>query len=160
MDNKMSNLIMLPSGYDVETKTVLKQLSQAHRFLAELKGISKTIPNEAILIHTLPLLEAKDSSAIENIITTHDEIYREDLFENFISNPKAKEVQNYAKALKMGFDELKNKQLLTNQIILNIQEIIASNNAGYRKLPGTELKNTSTGKTIYAPHRIMIQLSN
>lgn len=147
----MSKLNILPPKADVETKAVLKQLPQTYRFLAELKGISKIIPNEAILINTLPLLEAKDSSAIENIITTHDEIYKEDLFENFISNPNAKEVQNYAKALKMGFDALKNKLLLTNRIILNIQEIIVSHNAGYRKLPGTELKNTSTGETVYVP---------
>ncbi|MCR4417767.1 MAG: Fic family protein [Ignavibacteria bacterium] len=145
----MSKLNTLPPTVDVETKAILKQLSQAHRYLAELKGISKTIPNEAILINTLPLLEAKDSSAIENIITTHEEIYKENLFENFISNPNAKEVQNYAKALKTGYDALKNKQLLTNNIILNIQEIIVSNNAGYRRLPGTELKNTTTGETVY-----------
>lgn len=147
----MNELNTLPPTVDVETKAILKQLSQAHRYLAELKGISKTIPNEAILINTLPLLEAKDSSAIENIITTHDEIYKENLFENFISNPTAKEVQNYANALKTGFDALKNNQLLTNSIILNIQEIIVSNNAGYRRLPGTELKNTSTGETVYVP---------
>ena len=147
----MSGLNMLPPSFDVETKAILKQLSQTYRFLAELKGISKTIPNEAILINTLPLLEAKDSSAIENIITTHDEVYKEGLYENFISNPNAKEVQNYAKALKTGYDALKNKQLLTNSIILNIQKIIVSNNAGYRRLPGTELKNTSTGETVYVP---------
>lgn len=147
----MSSLNMLPPSVDVETKAILKQLSQTYRFLAELKGVSKTIPNESILINTLPLLEAKDSSAIENIITTHDEIYKENLFENYILNPNAKEVQNYAKALKTGFDALKNKELITNKIILNIQEIIVSNNAGFRKLPGTEIKNTSTDKTVYVP---------
>jgi len=70
----MKNYILpeLPPQTDIETKAVLRQTANAHRYLAELKGISKTIPNQAILINTLPLLEAKDSSAIENIITTHD----------------------------------------------------------------------------------------
>lgn len=142
---------MLPPEFDVETKAILKQLSQAYRYLAELKGIAKTIPNESILINTLPLLEAKDSSAIENIITTHDEIYKENLFESFISNPNAKEVHQYAKALQIGYNALKNKQLLTNRIILDIQGIIVSNKAGYRRLPGTELKNSKTGETVYKP---------
>lgn len=70
----MGNFVIseLPPSKDIETKDVLRQTPQAHRYLAELKGISKTIPNQSILINTLPLLEAKDSSAIENIITTHD----------------------------------------------------------------------------------------
>ncbi|BBB33009.1 filamentation induced by cAMP protein fic [Thermotomaculum hydrothermale] len=147
----MEKLNLLPPKIDVETKAILKQLSQSHRYLAELKGIAKTIPNEAILINTLPLLEAKDSSAIENIITTHDEVYKESLFESFISNPNAKEVHQYAKALKTGYNALKEKKLITNKIILDIQEIIVSNNAGYRKLPGTELKNAATGETVYIP---------
>ena len=92
----------LPVASDVETKPVLRQLAQAHRYLAELKGISKTIPNQGILINTLPLLEAKDSSAIENIITTHDELYKETLFGELYSNASAKEVQNYSQALRSG----------------------------------------------------------
>lgn len=55
-----------------ETRTVLKRTAEAHRFLAELKGIAASIPNEAILINTLSLQEAKDSSEVENIVTTHD----------------------------------------------------------------------------------------
>ena len=149
----MKNYILqpLPPNFDFETRAILKQLSQANRYLAELKGVSKTIPNEVILINTLPLLEAKDSSAIENVITTHDEIYQEGLFEDFISNPKAKEVQQYANALKIGFDALKNNEIITNLTIQKIQQIIVGNNAGFRKLPGTELKNMTSGETIYIP---------
>ncbi|HDP76571.1 MAG TPA: Fic family protein, partial [Bacteroidales bacterium] len=142
----------LPPKREVETKAILKKLVSAHRYLAELKGISKTIPNESILLYTLPLLEAKDSSAVENIITTHDEIYKDNLFENFISNPASKEVQRYAQATREGFKQLKNKNfIISNELILKIQEIIVSNNAGYRKLPGTELKNFDTGETVYTP---------
>lgn len=68
----------LPPTQPVETTPVLKRLAEAHRYLAELKGVAATIPNERILVDTLSLQEAKDSSAIENIITTDDEVYRSD----------------------------------------------------------------------------------
>jgi Fic family protein len=141
----------LPPLQDIETKAVLKQAVQAHRYLAELKGVSKTIPNQTILINTLPLLEAKDSSAIENIITTHDELYKESLFDDFIHNASAKEVQNYSYALRTGFEKVKETGLLTNTQILEIQACIENNRAGFRKLPGTELKNERTGETVYTP---------
>jgi len=151
MDNNYI-LLPLPPKKEVETKAVLKQLAAANRYLAELKGVSKTIPNETILLYTLPLLEAKDSSAVENIITTHDEIYKDNLFENFISNPAAKEVQRYAQAIREGFKQLQNKEnIISNELVLKIQETIVDNNAGYRKLPGTELKNINAGVTVYVP---------
>jgi Fic family protein len=64
---------------ELETRPVLKKTAEAHRYLAELKGVAATIPNEAILINTLSLQEAKDSSEIENIVTTHDELYKANL---------------------------------------------------------------------------------
>jgi Fic family protein len=141
----------LPPDNEVETKAVLKQAAQAHRYLAELKGISKTIPNQGILINTLPLLEAKDSSAIENIITTHDDLYKESLFGDFYSNSSAKEVQNYSQALRAGFETVRNTRLLSNRQILDVQACIEQNSAGFRKLPGTALVNDQTGQTIYTP---------
>ena len=89
----------LPIKQDIETKIVLKKLASAHRALAELKGVVSTIPNENILINTLGLQEAKDSSAIENIITTHDDIYKADLNLEGFKSLNAKEVQNYISAL-------------------------------------------------------------
>jgi Fic family protein len=161
----MKNYILpeLPPQTDIETKAVLRQTANAHRYLAELKGISKTIPNQAILINTLPLLEAKDSSAIENIITTHDELYRESLFDDFISNPSAKEVQNYSQALRNGYEKIKATGIFTNNQILEIQANIENNNAGFRKLPGTNLKNDLTGETVYIPpqhHEDIVRLMN
>lgn len=141
----------LPPDQEVETKAVLKQAANAHRFLAELKGVSKTIPNQNILIHTLPLMEAKDSSAIENIITTHDDLYKEALFSDFISSPAAKEVQNYSLALRRGYEKTKKTRLLTNKLIIDVQAIIEKNRAGFRKLPGTELINDATGEIVYTP---------
>ena len=144
-------LSLLPPPFPLETVRVLKQAIASHRALAELKGVSKTIPKEIILINTLPLLEAKESSAIENIITTHDELYKESLFENILQNKGAKEVQNYSRALKIGFAGIKEKGLFLNSQILEIQEVIEKNSAGFRKLPGTDLRNSITGEIIYVP---------
>lgn len=92
----------LPLSKDVESKKVLKSLPAAHAALAELKGVASTIPNQGILINTLGLQEAKDSSAIENIITTHDDLYKSELNLEKFKSLDAKEVQNYIKALKKG----------------------------------------------------------
>ncbi len=144
-------LTELPLNVDLETKKVLKALPSAHAALAELKGIASTIPNQSILINTLGLQEAKDSSAIENIITTHDDLYKSELNLEAFKSLQAKEVQNYIAALKKGFELTSETGLLTNRSILKIQEILEDNKAGFRKLPGTALKNATTGETIYTP---------
>ncbi|MGE5354824.1 MAG: Fic family protein [Deltaproteobacteria bacterium] len=144
-------LTNLPFNIDFETKKVLKALPAAYAALAELKGIASTIPNQNILINTLGLQEAKDSSAIENIITTHDDLYKSELNFDAFRSLQAKEVQNYIAALKKGFELITKTDLLTNKTILQIQEILEVNNAGFRKLPGTALKNAATGETIYTP---------
>jgi len=141
----------LPLSFDVESRTILKSLPSAHAALAELKGIASTIPNQIILVNTLGLQEAKDSSAIENIITTHDDLYKSGLNLNTFKSLEAKEVQNYVSALKKGFELVKSKKLITNNIIIEIQKELEKNNAGFRKLPGTSLKNSATGETIYTP---------
>ena len=102
----------LPLKQDIETKKVLKKLASAHRALAELKGIVSSIPNENILINTLGLQEAKDSSAVENIITTHDDIFKAALNLNGFKSLDAKEVQNYISALKKGFGLIKKNILV------------------------------------------------
>jgi Fic family protein len=149
-DNK-TRLADLPLDIDLETKTVLKSLPSAHSALAELKGIVSTIPNQNILINTLGLQEAKDSSAIENIITTHDDLYKSELNLDSFKSLNAKEVQNYIAAMKKGFELTSKSGLLTNKTILQIQEELEGNKAGFRKLPGTTLKNATTGQTIYTP---------
>lgn len=149
----MSNwgITKLPLNFDLETKKVLKALPTAHAALAELKGIASTIPNQSILINTLGLQEAKDSSAIENIITTHDDLYKSELNFEAYNSLQSKEVQNYISALKKGFQLITETGLLTNNIILQIQEVLENNKAGFRRLPGTALKNTATGEVIYTP---------
>ena len=138
----------LPLKMDVETKSVLKSLNSAHRALAELKGIVSSIPNENILINTLGLQEAKDSSEIENIITTHDDLYKAELNWESIKSLDAKEVQNYISALKLGYSLVAKQNILTTNHIIQIQSELEKNNAGIRKVPGTSLKNTSTGETV------------
>lgn len=147
----------------LETTAILKKAASAHRYLAELKGVSNSIPNQGILINTLSLQEAKDSSAIESIITTHDELFKEELFPDFASSAAAKEVRNYVTALRTGFELIKNTQLLTSNHILDIQSELEKNRAGFRKLPGTELKNEQSGETIYTPpqdHDTIVRLMN
>jgi Fic family protein len=150
--NKPNNkLNPLPLDCDVETKAVLKSLPSAHAALAELKGIASTMPNQSILINTLGLQEAKDSSAIENIITTHDDLYKSELNLDSLKSLSAKEVQNYIAATKTGFELVLNTGFITNRTVLKIQEVLEGNKAGFRKLQGTTLKNTSTGEIIYTP---------
>lgn len=141
----------LPLKQDIETKAVLKKLALAHKALAELNGVAETIPNEVIILNTLSLQEAKDSSAIENIITTHDELFSSDSFARNFTSSAAKEVYNYATALKDGFLVVKKQGLLTCNQIIDIQSTLEETRTGFRKLPGTELKNEQTGEIVYTP---------
>ena len=141
----------LPLIIDVETKAVLKQLARSNRALAELKGVAGTIPNENILISSLTLQEAKDSSSIENIITTQDDLYRADLaIKDFTVSPAAKEVQNYREAIFHGFQLVRQHKLLTNNNIISIQNVLKHTKGGFRVTPGTCLKRDD-GMIIYEP---------
>jgi len=140
----------LPPKIDVETKKILKKTIQANRALAKLNGVAKIIPNSQILINSLVLQEAKDSSEIENIITTHDELYRASVDINNISN-ETKEVQNYSKALRLGYSLVKDNKLLLKRYIVAIQKELEQNDAGIRRQSGTVLKNEKTNEVIYTP---------
>ncbi|WP_242943842.1 Fic family protein [Peptoclostridium litorale] len=140
----------LPPNVELETKPVLKQLTRSHRALAELKGYADMIPNKNILINAITINEAKDSSEIENIVTTHDELFKVMSGENYQS-PAAKEVVNYRTAIWHGYNLIKEKEFLSTNMIIEIQGRIESNRAGIRKLPGTVLKNEATGEIVYTP---------
>lgn len=144
-------MLPLPDIELWETRLVLKKTAEAHRYLAELKGVAASIPNEAILINTFALQEAKDSSEVENIVTTHDELYKANLFEEAVANPAAKEVQDYAFALKRGFETARQSKIIRLSDILAVQQNLEHNTAGLRKLPGTDLKNARTGEVVYTP---------
>lgn len=133
-----------------DSPAILKKLAMSSRRLAELKGVAGSIPNQAILINTLVLQEAKDSSEIENIVTTHDELFKDDVLPEAFANPAAKEVLRYRQALRVGYEQVQRSGLLTANHIVEIQAELERNNAGFRKLPGTALKD-ARGKTIYTP---------
>ena len=137
-----------PARFD--TSAILKKLASSSRQLAELKGIAASIPNQGILINTLGLQEAKDSSEIENIVTTHDELFKDDVLPEAFASAAAKEVLRYRQALRHGFEQVRDTGLLTSNQIVGIQGKLERNNAGFRKLPGTALKDVA-GQTVYTP---------
>lgn len=143
-------LELLPLPKDIETKRILKQLSRTSRALAELKGIANTMPNQNILINAIMINEAKASSNIENIVTTHDEIYKAMIRPTNIS-PAAKEVVDYRTAIWEGYNLIKEKEMITTNIIVKIQEKIEHNQAGIRSTLGTVLKNEFTDEVVFTP---------
>lgn len=148
----MSNysLSIFPPTGVLESEAVLRVLVTAHRYLAELKGISRTIPNEKLLISTLSLQEAQSSSAIENVITTQDALYKYQI-QPQLSDADSKEVAHYAESLEIGFQNVREAGLLNLNTIQNIHANLEGNDAGFRKTPGTVLKNEQTGHVVYEP---------
>lgn len=146
----LPDLEPLPPKVMLESPDVLRALVKAHRYLAELKGIAQTIPNEGILLSSLSLQEAQSSSAIENVITTQDALYKHEL-QASMADPVTKEVAHYAEALRLGYSLVKQQSTLTLNTILEIQACLEGNRAGFRKVPGTVLKNEQTGKIVFEP---------
>ena len=145
-----NSLKPLPPKGELETPAVLRKLVSAHRCLAELKGVAKTIPNEGILISTLALQEAQSSSEIENMITTQDKLYKHQL-QPEAYDPITKEVAHYADALSYGYGQVREYKALSLNHLIEIQAVLEGNNAGFRKMPGTVLKNERTGEVVFEP---------
>ncbi|MHB2153728.1 Fic family protein [Calditrichota bacterium GD2] len=146
-----NELPLLPPGKEVETRPVLKKAITANRVLAELKGLGLTIPNQAMLIDSLILQEAKASSEIENIITTNDALYRAFAVATGKIDPATKEVLRYREALWEGYRLLKQDNLLTTNLFIRLVQIIKHNQAGIRKTTGTKIINDATGEVVYTP---------
>ena len=146
------NLEKLPPLREkVETIEILKQANKSTAALAELKGIAKTIPNQGMLVNAIVLQEAKDSSEIENIITTQDELYKALTVNKTNISPETKEVVNYRKAIFHGYNLVRNQGFLRINDIVSIQQELVNNTAGIRSTPGTVLKNDTTGEIVYTP---------
>lgn len=144
-----NELPLLPPAEEVETRAVLKRCITARAALAELKQAAELIPNQAMLINTLPLLEARASSEIENIVTTTDELFRH-VGNEAQANPATKEALRYSRSLFEGFRALKQTPLNTRtaeQVCTTIKGVEMT----VRRTPGTTLKNDATGETIYTP---------
>ena len=118
--------------------------------MAKLNGVAKIIPNSQILINSLVLREAKDSSEIENIITTHDELFRAGLDIGSVTH-ETKEVEHYRQALLKGYALVQEHQLLLKRDIIAIQKELEQNDAGVRRQAGTVLRNTATGEVVFEP---------
>lgn len=141
-----------PAGISAETPAILKQLAKASRYLGELKGLCESLPDPQLLINTLVLQESKDSSAIENIVTTQDELYKATLEGDNIGNHAAKEVLSYRRALYTGIELMKQRQgLITTNTMVEIVRTIKQNSSGIRNVSGTTLKNAINGEVVYTP---------
>lgn len=136
---------------ELENKKILKKVAIARGLLGELKGAAEKIPNKDILIHALTLMEAKESSSVENIVTTHDELYQAELnMKEYTMSASTKEVMNYRQAIRTGFELIQTKGILTNSTIKDIQRELEGNDAGFRRVPGTTLQD-GTKRVIYTP---------
>lgn len=141
----------LPPKEDLESSVLLKKAIQANKFLAELKGYCETLPNPELLLNTVILQESKDSSAIENIVTTQDDLYRAILSPSEMMPSNTKEVISYRRAMYVGLEEINRKPVFTGNLAIKIMREIKHTDAGYRSIPGTKLMNPSSGKIIYTP---------
>jgi Fic family protein len=145
-----NDLPALPPVADIESKSLLKACIDARAALARLKSAGDLIPNQSVLINTIPLLEAQASSEIENIVTTSDELFRFAQLENQAVDAGTKEALRYRAALYQGFIALKDRPLSTNTAI-RVCSKIKNVEMQIRRVPGTALANAATGAIIYTP---------
>lgn len=144
-----ADLPLLPPAVDLESRQILKACIDARTALAELKSIGAAIPNQSVLINTIPLLEAQASSEIENIVTTSDALFRFAQDED-AADPATKEALNYRAALRDGFESLVSHPLGTRTAVL-VCSRLKNRTMDIRRVPGTALANSATGSTVYTP---------
>lgn len=141
--------LLPPEQEQVETRQVLKACIKARAALAELKQAGELIPNQGLLINLLPILEAKDSSEIENIVTTTDRLFQY-AQEDQAADPATKEALRYRTALYQGFIQLKQRPLCSNTAVEVCSQLKGAA-MDIRKVPGTSIKNQQTGEIVYTP---------
>ncbi|MDP2821941.1 MAG: Fic family protein [Sulfuritalea sp.] len=148
-DKPYNELPMLPPVQELETRPILKRCITARAALAELKQAAELIPNQTMLINTIPLLEAKDSSEIENIVTTTDQLFQ---YAQSKGHPDAatKEALRYRSALHRGYLHLAERPLCTATAV-EICRTLKGIEMDIRRTPGTQLTNDRTGEVIYTP---------
>ena len=151
-DPKIPNngLPLLPPPADIETKAILKICIEARAALEGLRQAGAQLPNQAVLINSIPLLEAQASSEIENIVTTSDALFRYAQIEDQSADSATKEALRYRAALNHGFQSLKTRPLSTNTAI-DICTQIKGVTMEIRRVPGTALGNSATGEVVYTP---------
>lgn len=149
-DRPYNQLPPLPPAAELETRAVLKRCIEARTALAELKQAAELIPNQTVLINTIPLLEAKDSSEIESIVTTTDLLFQHAQDGDNHADPATKEALRYRKALHHGYQSLAERPLSTGTAV-EICRTLKGVNMDIRRVPGTQLANDRTGEIIYPP---------
>ncbi len=146
-----NDLPVLPPDFNFDDIEILKKVNKANIQLASLNNSSIAIPNSTLLIEPLSVREAVASSGIEDINTTVSEVFRAELFPDKEMSKAQKETLHYTEALREGYELiLKNGFLHTNSYI-SIQKVLEPNKRGVRKLPGTSIKNATTGEILYTP---------
>ena len=145
-----NNLPLLPPATELETHTILKACIEARAALAELKQAGELIPNQSVLINTIPVLEAQASSAIENIVTTADRLFQFAQISEAQADPATKEALRYGLALTSGFRSLQKRPLVTATAV-EICSIIKGVEMDIRRTPGTALVDGGSGKIVYTP---------
>lgn len=145
-----NELPLLPPKTDIETRSILKQCIEARSALAELKQAGELIPNQDVLINTIPLREAKDSSAIENIVTTDDKLFHHAAMQEKDADPGTKETLRYRRALLEGYRTIRSRPLSTATAV-SVCQTIRGVELNVRNISGTALKNSVTGRIIYTP---------
>jgi len=146
-----NNLQPLPPTKNVATNMVLQRTTPVARAVAELKGVGRVIPNQAILIDSLILQEAKASTEIENIVTTSDAVYKAFSANTKQIDPATKEVLRYREALWYGYNQLNKRPILSTNLFIDCVRILKQNNAGIRNTPGTKIVNLAKAEVLYTP---------
>jgi len=146
-----NDLLPLPPRGDLESRSVLKACIKARAAVAELKQAGRLLPNQDVLINTIPLLEARASSEIENIVTTTDQLFRyAQPDREALADPATKEALRYRSALRRGVESLKKKPLATATAV-DVCRTLLGVNLDVRRVPGTALVNEATGQIVYTP---------
>lgn len=140
----------LPYDVDVETRDVLRLLNRANERVGELRGMFPLLPDARLILNIVNLKESQDSSVVENIITTFDDIHRE-LATGKGIHPGTKEVLNYKKAMEKGFEALRSNGFISTNMLMDIQALIEPGTSGIRKLPGTKIVNDKTKEVVHTP---------
>ena len=125
----------VPAAHQLETLPVLRKCITAGRALAGLKEAGELIPNQDILINSVPLREAKDSSAIENIVTTNDRLFQFANIDDDNADAATKETLRYRTALMQGFQDIQKRPLTTRTAVM-ICKTIKDIDIDIRKTPG------------------------
>jgi Fic family protein len=150
-DIAYNDLPNLPPKNNLETTAIFKAVIKANKLLAELKGYCQTLPNPQMLLNTIVLQESKESNAIENIVTTQDELYKATLMGDGVKNQAAKEVLQYREAIYWGIQELQKNNLITTNLLVGLMQRLRSSSENIRKNTGTKLANPTNNQVVYTP---------